>query len=607
MTPDDTLARPLLDLLAETPPFTELDADVRASLLQDITISYVQEGDVLLRQGSTVHDYLYIVSSGLIRLIDQETGWLLDKCGRGQTFGSFGMIKGGARLYEAQAMEQTTVALLDAKRFVQLYDAYPAFSAYFDQDLHQFIRHRDLPRDIAGRFRLTHLPLDTLRLPPPVFCAADQNVAEVSAAMTATASGTALITEGDQVTGIITDRVLRDAYITAQRPPSTQAREIQAPLPPMIAPDASLLDALTVFLNEESPVLLVATGTTPDAVAGVVAEYTLAHFRGIDPLATLHLLDRYDQLETLPNIQAVVHEQNVRLYRQGIVPERLTALLTSMYDALLRRIMALALTEVSIPDDAFALIALGDMGRREMTLTSSINLALIHSDAVSADTAKALAERIQFGLAQCGFSTSVLETSTWTQSATAWQAQFSAWVQSGGAAEPAFLGWLDARFALGHEALALTVLSSLQADASAVDLRPAMRATLEHDAPSPSLFQRFTPNAPSSLNLRTQGTAPATALIRALAWHYLENPPANTYDRLRALMELPDLTRPLADLLSAYRLLSDFRAERQVRQVELSEAPANVMPLQALSRMQRTLLNHALGIVRDRRRLLNTA
>lgn len=603
MAPGDTLARTLLDLLAETPPFAQLSHETLRSLLQDITVSYIQEGDVVLWQGSTVHDHLYVVASGLVRLVDQETGWLLDKCGRAQTFGSFGIIKGGARLYEAQAMEATTVALLNAKRFVQLYDADPAFAAFFDQDLHQFIRHRDLPRDIAGRYRLTHLPLDTLRLPAPLFCPADTPVAEVSAAMTATASGIALITDDDHVTGIITDRVLRDAYITTQRPPSTQAHEIQAPLPPTIAPDASLLDALTIFLAEETPVLLVATGTAKEAIAGVVAEYTLAHFRGIDPLATLHLLDRYDRLETLPNILAVLYQQHVHLYRQGIDPERLSGLLTSTYDAVLYRIATLSCAELGVSPNGFALIALGDMGRHEMSLTSSVRLALVYDNQIRPEVARHLAERIQFGLNQCGISISALEATPWAWTPAEWSGQFDEWL-SGGAASLGLLNWLDGRLVFGSDTLGQTMLRSLHQVAADLDLRAMMNAALEQAMPSRSLLQRLTPSAPSSVNLRTAGTEPATAVVRALAWHHLEVAPTNTFVRLRQLMDVPALTRPLAELLSAYRLVCDFRAEQQVRQVEVSEAPANVLNLQAVSRMQRTLLNHALGIIRDQRRLL---
>jgi len=605
MAPDDTIARTLLDLLAETAPFAPLSAELRRSLLRDITVSHIQEGDVVLQQGSTVHDHLYVVASGLVRLVDQDTGWLLDKCGRGQTFGSFGLIKGGARLYEVQAVEATTVVLLNAKRFVALYDAEPAFAAFFDQDLHQFIRHRDLPRDIAGRHRLTHLPLDTLRLPAPLFCRGDTPVAEVSARMTATASGTALVTEGDQVTGIITDRVLRDAYITAQRPPSTQARDIQAPLPPSILPRASLLDALTVFLAEEAPVLLVATGTTKESVAGVVAEYTLAHFRGIDPLATLHLLDRYDRLDALPNILTVVHQQHVQLYRQGVDPERLAGLLTSVYDAILYRIANLAQAEVALAPEAFALIALGDLGRREMTMTSPIRLGLTYRDSVTPEDAQQLAERIQFGLQQCGLSTSTLEAMPWVRRDDDWATQFSQWLSTGGTASPALLHWLDGRTVFGHEPLGLDVLRGLHHAASSLDLRGVMQAALEQAAPTRSFLQRLTPTIPA-LNVRTAGTEPAMALVRALAWHHLEHDiPTNTYARLRQLMDVPMLRQPLADLTSAYRLLCDFRTEQQVQQVETSEAPTNVMNLQAMSRMQRTLLTHALGIVRDRRQLLN--
>ena len=71
--------------------------------------------------------------------MDVEQQRLIDKCGEGDVFGSFGLMKGGAGIYEAKAVEPTVCALLKGVRFQRLFDQNEEFASYFNQDLKQYV------------------------------------------------------------------------------------------------------------------------------------------------------------------------------------------------------------------------------------------------------------------------------------------------------------------------------------------------------------------------------------------------------------------------------------------------------------------------------------
>jgi CRP-like cAMP-binding protein len=68
----------------------------RRRVLRDILVEYFEPNGVILEQGRTEHQFLYVVESGFVRLPDRETQRLVNECAEGNVFGSHGLILGGA-------------------------------------------------------------------------------------------------------------------------------------------------------------------------------------------------------------------------------------------------------------------------------------------------------------------------------------------------------------------------------------------------------------------------------------------------------------------------------------------------------------------------------
>ena len=79
-------------LLERAAPFDRLEPEERRWVLRDMLVGYFEPDEVILEQGRTEHQFLYVVESGFVRLLDRETQRLVNECVEGDVFGSHGLI-----------------------------------------------------------------------------------------------------------------------------------------------------------------------------------------------------------------------------------------------------------------------------------------------------------------------------------------------------------------------------------------------------------------------------------------------------------------------------------------------------------------------------------
>ncbi|MDX1531266.1 MAG: cyclic nucleotide-binding domain-containing protein, partial [Rhodothermales bacterium] len=170
----------LAGLLERTAPFDHLSREERKDLIGDMTLEIFEPGEVILQQGTDIHRALYVVESGLVRLMNAEENRLIDMCGEGSQFGSYGLIQGGILPYEARAVEPTVCALLSADHFRALLKENDEFKNYFDEDIKRYVRTLDTDLDASGAFLLFDTALSSLLRGPAVTVEADATVREAA-------------------------------------------------------------------------------------------------------------------------------------------------------------------------------------------------------------------------------------------------------------------------------------------------------------------------------------------------------------------------------------------------------------------------------------------
>lgn len=604
-------------LLQATPPFDSLAEEDRMAILSDVSVEYFGPGEVILEQGAMTHRGLYIVESGLVRLMDVRQQRLMEKVGEGEVFGSFGLIKGGATIYEAKAVEPTVCALLRGERFQQLYEQNEDFAAHFDSELRMYVRRMGSTMDVTGSHLLFSRNLNQFSHRRLVTCDPEMSAQKLAQLMKREGVDSVLVMQSGRTGGIITDADIRNKLVGRGLPADTPAKKLVSKPVITVPVDGSIFDAMMVMLRRDvHRLVLVDAAGEP---VGVMTDRDISHFRGQDPVATTRRIENASSVDELVSIRAATNEELLNLYRQGAQPEMLNRIMMVFYDRLAVRVLQISEEEMRVEggderiDLPWAWIRLGSGGRQEMALNSEQHNALVFADPASVDEAEKaevwfnrLAEKANEALARCGFNPSeyVARDERWRQAFRGWKLAFREWIlqadEQSLAPTPIFF---DLRGIYGDvklvQALKADIVDALNVQAMDEE-RTFLRLMAQHAMefrPPTGLVRKMLGRVGESRNtfdVREGGIRPIVDAARVLALEvrYLES--TNTFDRLRqAALEIPELSKVIDDALEAYQYLVDFRLESQLRAVEAGDQPVNQIDAVGLNKMQQRLLRNA--------------
>ena len=448
----------------------------------------------------------------------------------------------------------------------------------------------------------------------PLTCAGAMPAAEAAALMSARAVGSIVVVGGGgEPLGIVTDRDLRNHVVargaSAQLP---AARIMSAPLVSVPA-DTPAFEALLEMTRRSIHHLgVVESGR----LVAVVSSHDMVLAEGAHPLALARAIEAEESLDGLaalaPRLIGVVRW----LVTGGARASEIGRLVAEINDRLVAR--ALALLERALeaeghgrPPVAYSWLVAGSEGRREQTLKTDQDNALIYADSPKEGEAAAyfslLAERMGAALVRLGFPACpggfMASNARWRQPERVWREYVASWMENPNP-EPIVDASLffDLRPVAGDPEPGRALWSWVceRAPGSTLFLR-----YLAQDAVSrPSAlgwFGRFRVERSGPrrgrLDLKALAVFPMTQAMRVCALS-LGLRETHTLDRL-AGAEAAGLLRPqdAADLREAYEIVARVRIAHQLRCLDEGVAPDNFLDPRRLSRGDGLLLKDALRTV----------
>lgn len=453
----------------------------------------------------------------------------------------------------------------------------------------------NLPAEISD---LLATPVRRLLRRGPVTCSPDTPLAEAAARMEAAGVGSIVVLSEDQVPiGIVTDRDLRARVVAVGRSPSDPVRTVMSSPLQTIDADETAGEALVRMLRHNIhhlPVL----GSAPDEAAapgaargrpvllGVVSSQDFLAFRQVHPLRLLREIEEQADVAGLAAASARVHDVVTFLYGEGVPPVQMCRVISELHDAVVRRALQLAQAELAemgleLPGTAWCWLALGSEGRREQTLRTDQDNALVYADPGAGQVSPASLERMTrrvtdileaCGIPRCSGGIMASEPN--------WRMSESGWMQLVADARRDPFGklfvraaaLLDARPLAGDlelgRRLARRVREELAADGF------FMRRMAEEVARVPLPLSplgglavpRWGPQR-GRLPIKTRALNPLVAGVRVMALeHGVEA--VNTLERIEALTRLGALRRVglAADLPQAFETLLGYRIVAELEQ-----------------------------------------
>ncbi len=603
----------LTPFLAQHHPFDLLSEKALVDLIEASDLRRLEPGTVLYEKGAPV-THFSIVLEGTIDAVSSD-GEIITRFSPGEGIGARGILRDGLGPNQAVASGATRVLELPKQIFLDYLASYPDFARYFER-LRTGADRKPIFSADGGDALITNRLADIMTV-RPISIRSDATVQEAGRLMHEKTISCLPVADDDGLVGILTTGDLAGRVVAKGLGPDTLIREVMTADPLTLPPDALVFDALLAMGERQIGHLPIAE---QGKLVGIVTRTNLIRRQSI---SVTFLIGDINKAVRIPDIAAVVAEVPqllAQLVGAGVEAFKVGQLVTSVTDAVTKRLIKLAEADLGPPPVPYLWLACGSQGRREQTGVSDQDNCIILDESYDEKTHEAyfaeLAKRVCDGLDACGYvycpGEMMATTPKWRVKGSTWRRYFQRWIdEPDPMAQMLSSVMFDLRPIAGETAL-FSGLQRRTLDAARKNsiFRAHMIANSLKHLPPLSLFQGFalirSGEHRNTLDLKLNGVVPIVDLARVYALDGgLEE--VNTRDRLIAARREGVLSEgAAADLVDAYDLISGIRLEHQARQVRDGKKPDNFLAPANLSAMERKHLKDAFSVVKSSQSVLRS-
>jgi CBS domain-containing protein len=586
----------IADFLAGYPPFDSLEADELARIAAASRVEEHESGSVVVDGFSEQIDELAVVVSGQVELWnspDHKPDGPDEILGPGGVFGYSAMLTGSSIGPLAIAAGPVRVCRIPGVR------VRPIFSSIAGAEF--------LARKLTVAQRTDSLSIndygtvDELIRTAPVVGTASMSVQEAAQKITEHRSGYIVIPCPDGRFGLLTDRDIRARVVATGGDLGQRVAEVMT-FPAITAVTSTpASDVLVDILERE--LTCVPVVDPGGALKGVVLPGDFVNAPAGVSVALREQITRADSVETLQDRGRRMRYLVADLLRRGRPSFEVTAVLSVVTDALVRRALEMVLAEhPELDPAALTWLSLGSNARREPVLSSDVDSAVSFSESVS--TPELIAQyrgafsEVSAVLRGCGLAAdsngASAETPLFARTHSQWQAAAQQWLLSPLDNKGMILAslLLDGRPIWGDPGA--TAVSEVFADIRSHPgtLRLLLAESLSYRAKLRSMRDVLSRRG-GTFDIKSHALIPVINIARWAALS-VNSTELGTRSRLGAAAGSPMLTDDNAHtLIEVFEVLQKIRLTYQVAQLDRGEVATDVLTMQRLSPLDRSLVGQA--------------
>lgn len=438
--------------LSSVVPFSFLPEKALKQAVASLSLIRYPPNTYLCLQGETVINHLYIIQKGAAERYYEKNGvnTLSGLLGEGDLYGGISMlINNGIAVRSLRTTEESSFYVLPKKNFLDLCKRYPVFSEYFTDAFGK----RMLDRSYASIINKTIQPKgETLRFfnqsvasiysKLPVSCDSTATIQQAAEIMSQKRSSSIFVKAPDgSFVGVITDNDLRNKVIAKGIDIHQPVEVIMSSPLRTISDKALIFEALMTMMQDNIKHLAVVNANAQ--VVGAVTNHDMLVAQGQSPFFLIREINGAENKEALFGKHADLPGVVKSLISSGAKAANVNRLITTLSDAILEKLVRFALEEAGRPPARFAFMILGSEGRKEQTLKTDQDNAIIFEDVPPAaqDAVQeyflGLAVKINDWLDQAGYSFCqgdiMARNPKWCQPLGVWKQYFQSWIRT---AEP---------------------------------------------------------------------------------------------------------------------------------------------------------------------------
>ncbi|MCE9686914.1 DUF294 nucleotidyltransferase-like domain-containing protein [Shewanella sp. AS16] len=600
---DATELQPVLEFLGRQVPFDALSREALALCCRSLVIGYYAKASGYVAMDAS-RPRLHLVRSGAFEVRTPE-GELIDRLGEGDCFGFSSMLSGEEIVNRVVILEDGLVYHLDADTFDVLRRQSREFDRFFNRMFAQRLRNQ-------GRYRAKELATSricALMTATPMSIDGQASVTAAAQLMQQHRISSLLVTDGLALSGILTDRDLRNRVLAAGLDGGVAVHRVMTPRPVSLQANASVFEAMQLMSEHNIHHLPLLEQGRP---VGIVTSTDLLRRQSCQPLLLIGEIERQTDLPGLVQVSKQLPLLLQNLIGADTRAEEVGRILTSVTDALTRRLLLLNQALLGEPPMAYCWLAFGSQGRQDQAACSDQDNGLLLAEEPDAEALgyfSALSRAVCEGLSLCGFplcpGNIMAQNPDWCLSLTRWQQQFVQWVATPdpGALLHASI-FFDMRPVFGPASLFAALQDKVLADTrkNALFLAALAGNALQTSAPL-GFFRTWVLERDGreikGIDLKHRGNALINDIARvyALAAGIKE---VNTAQRIRAVMALGELNRQDAlNLADAQEFIAHRRLANQGAQFTAGQPMSNYLKPADVSSLVRHQLRDAFRVVHE--------
>ncbi|MEM7565897.1 MAG: DUF294 nucleotidyltransferase-like domain-containing protein [Pseudomonadota bacterium] len=579
-------------------PFDTLPEAALAALGRHVSVTHVAAGETLFGIGYPI-DRFRMIRRGQIDLVSPQ-GEPVQSLRQGDGCGARALLRGTGAALRAEVVEPAEIFEIEGEAFKALAHAHPVVEAFFE-------RPRRAPTSATSG--LTATPLRDLMTARPLTIPETASIAEAARAMAERKVSCVLVTAGETLAGMVTTGDMTRRVVAAGTPSDAPVSTIMTANPFSLGPDDTGFDAMLAMSERGIGHLPITEDGRP---VGILTRTDLMRSQQVSAVYLIRDIARRSEPDDLATVVDKVPDLVAQLVASSAAPREIGHVVTTITDALTRRLVSLAEARLGPPPVPYLWLACGSQGRCEQTAVSDQDNCIILDDAY--DEAAhgayftALAAQVCDGLNTAGYvycpGDMMASNPRWRQPVSVWRDYFAGWIAK---PDPMAQMLASVMFDLRPIAGTPALFEGLQAEtlrlagANSIFRAHMVANSLKHTPPL-GVFRGFalirSGEHEGTIDMKHSGVVPIVDLARVYA---LEGgiEVANTRDRLIAAREAGTVSRSGGgDLIDAFDLICELRLEHQARQIRDGEAPDNYLAPATLSALERNHLRDAFGVVK---------
>lgn len=453
--------------------------------------------------------------------------------------------------------------------------------------------------------------IETVEARDIVACTGNTPVHEVARRMAAAKVSCLFVQEEGQIAGYVTDISLRDNVVARQLATHTAVREVMDGPIVSISAEAFVYEAILLMFRTKTRYLLIEKG---GAYTGFISRNKLLSDQAQSPFMFIQSVKLALSVEELRRKWQKVPEIVHQLLNRGVKAEIVNQVITAVSDTIALKVIEGVVAEMGEPPARFVFMVLGSEGRKEQTLKTDQDNAIIYEDKANeqrelvrayflkfADGVSERLDYIGFSFCEGGFMAS---NPKWTHSLSHWKRNYANWMaESNPETVMKFSTFFDCRYLYGDmgimEELKEFLSQELQKKSLDLFLYHMANNALQYEPPLTFFknIKTFSKGSQQVFNLKKTMT-PIVDLVRVYALKHRVFT-SNTGERLAALQELGIFQeKECRELLQSYYYLMGMRLYKQATQIINDKTePDNYMDPDRLTKVEQVTLKEIFKVI----------